>query len=172
MGFWSDLKEESRHARERDQRGGFEAKAAYLGGHPEATDPVVGKLYLDAEVRFDGRTSFWTQRGMSMRPKEANFSIDLTSIEAVELRGQDELKNAPKGYWAPLPVPWLPGYGSQRKHPITGGKLLSLLTVSFADKHGDSQTVVFANANDWGPLPEYLANRIVAARYRAKEEVT
>jgi hypothetical protein len=165
MGFWNDITEGAKQKRELQDGGGFETKAAYFGGHPTATDAVIGKLRLDgSQLSFEGRTPGF----LFSRTKEASFSIDVESIEEVEQLGQEELKNAPSGYWAPLPIPWLPGYGSKRKHPITGDKLLSLLNVRFRDKHGDLQIVVFGNGGML-PLRDDVGNRIVAARYQAKE---
>ena len=168
MGFLDRAKQTYGDSQARKAAGGFKKAAAYLGGHPEAIDMARGHLILEDEtLTFTGRaSSTW---GFKQTPVE--FSVSAREITAVDFKDKDELRNAPKGYFLPLPVAWAPGYGSKMKHPVPGGgKLLGLLTINYVDPHGDEQTVVFANKSESQiSFDRNLANRIVAARSRAKD---
>lgn len=165
-------------ARRADKRalrdaGGFREKATYLGGHPEAVNAASGELLLE------GRELSWSGQPLSKwgrRLPPQSFVIDVGDMTEVEYKGRDDLRNTPKGYWAPLPVPWLPGYGSQPEHPL-GGKLTQLLVIRWNDAFGDMQATVFASTGfSVGPMSDAeqggreLANRLIAARHRAKTQ--
>ena len=158
MKWWDRVKE----AVELEKSGGFVRKVRYVGGHPELIEECKGDLTLgDDSLDFDGMTGWLQGR------EDVGFSIPAEDILNVDYLDKDALKNAPEGYFAPLPIPWLAGYGSQRKQP-NGMKLLSTLTVKFRDRHGDEQAAVFVNVAD-SPIKRDVANRIGAAAYNAKD---
>lgn len=141
---------------------GFKIKAAYVGGHPEATRPDEG------ELQFEGDTLRWAPRGPSELArlvernvrrgwaKEAEpFEINVARITSVEFQGDETFKLGPSGY-VRLPVV-LHGYGgSQPRHPLGEGKLTKALTVRYEDDEGREHEVVWVNTSDdftfTGPL--------------------
>lgn len=150
---------------------GFRVKAAYLGGHPDATQPSLGDLALVSERlewtstggtaqrlgeqlsesldRFSvvrsvkGATNSAKDRLLTLKEREG-FVIDASKIESVQFKGDTDLAKAPSGYLAILPGVAL-GFGGKANHPLgAGGRLNKLLIVRYAEDGRDYE-VFFAN---------------------------
>ncbi len=166
----------------------FRAKAAYLGGHPQATRARIGHLSLEGTVLR------WTPKGKPgadlkiersgllpsvrwAKREDEPFTIDVATVNSVEFKGDADLKKAPSGYVKSLPFV-AHGYGgSQAKHPMGSGRLKKMLIIKYMDG-GHEYEVFFANepgAFGFGPLAQdasdrggyELASKIIAARATA-----
>lgn len=173
MGLMDDWRAERAERQRIADKGGFSVKAAYLGGHPDLTQPDQGRLVLD-----HGELSFRRRLGWKNEESVA-FTMAAAAIRTVQFVGAEEMRQAPKGFWVPLPIAWIPGYGTKRDHPVPGamgGKLTKLLILDVELPGGESK-VVFGNSTGLaGPLAEStpeqaglgIANKITAAAHAAR----
>ena len=169
---WQAEREQAKRASRRDANGFFK-RAAYLGGHPVAAASGTGHLALaEGNLIWVGQSRAGS---LQLRKQRQRFSIPLESVSAVEAKSEGELRKAPKGYVAWLPVAWAAGYGGKMKHPLNpSAKLTALLVVNFSDEFGDAQRAVFANHPSFFGLTssmQELANKVVAGRYALRKAV-